>query len=258
MKLYFQIGANRTGGSMDWLILVKIAIVYFAILLLMKFMGKREIGQLSLFDFVIILVIADIAVIGVENTDPPFYIHMLGIFLLGLIQKILAKAMLKWSALRSFFDGKDSPIIIDGKVNIKEMKKQAYNFDDLVTQLRLKNVRSISEVRYAILEANGEISVFKKNEFANETKANYATKTISPITNTKTSQLKNQAGEQQEIYPFPLIVSGKINGRNLKILNLDEAWLMKEIRKKGYKSEKDVYYANYENGKLFIVETCDF
>ncbi|HEY8395321.1 MAG TPA: DUF421 domain-containing protein [Bacilli bacterium] len=250
---------------MDWLILLKVTIVYFAILLLMKFMGKREIGQLSLFDFVIILVIADIAVIGIENTDPPFYIHLLGIFLLGLIQKILAKLMLRWSVLRSFFDGKDSPIIIEGKVNIKEMKKQSYNFDDLITQLRLKNIKSLSEVRFAILEANGEISVFKKEDFtsSSDVSSNSTAKTNSPVTITKASELKKQQNQQnnsqkQEILPFPLIVSGKVNGRNLKILNLSEAWLLKEVRKAGYESVKDVYYANYENGKLFIVETCDF
>ena len=251
---------------MDWLILVKIAIVYFAILLLMKFMGKREIGQLSLFDFVIILVIADIAVIGIENTDPPFYIHLLGIFLLGLIQKVLAKVMLRWSVLRSFFDGKDSPIIIEGKINIKEMKKQSYNIDDLVTQLRLKNIRSISEVRYAILEANGEISVFKKDEFSSpsEVEPNTNTKSPSPVMNIKASELKKQqqqnqnSNQKQDIFPFPLIVSGKINGRNLQLLNLSESWLLKEVRKAGYKSIEDIYYANYENGKLFIVQTCDF
>ena len=244
---------------MDWMILLKIVIVYFLILFLMKFMGKREIGQLSLFDFVIILVIADIAAIGVENTEPPFYVHLIGIFLLCLIQKILAKAMLRFAGLRTFFDGNDSPIIIEGKVNIKEMRRQSYNFDDLITQLRLKNIRSLSEVRFAILEANGEISVFKKSEFPSEgpSKSNSASKTISPVTNTRTSQLKEQGQDKQEIFPFPLVVSGKINKRNLKILNLTEDWLLKEIRKAGYQSEKDIYYANYENGKLFIVETCD-
>ncbi|HHZ12273.1 MAG TPA: DUF421 domain-containing protein, partial [Acholeplasmataceae bacterium] len=117
----------------------------------------------------------------------------------------------------------------------------------------------LSEVRFAILEANGEISVFKKSEFPSEapSKSNSASKTISPVTNTRTSQLKEQGQDKQEIFPFPLVVSGKINKRNLKILNLTEDWLLKEIRKAGYQSEKDIYYANYENGKLFIVETCD-
>ncbi|MDD3999896.1 MAG: DUF421 domain-containing protein [Bacilli bacterium] len=245
---------------MDWLILLKIAIVYFVILLLMKFMGKREIGQLSLFDFVIILVIADIAVIGVENNDQPFYILLIGIFLLGLIQKVLAKLMLKMPKLRSFFDGMDSPIIIDGKINVKEMKKQSYNIDDLISQLRLKNIRSFSEVKYAILEANGEISVFKNDEFyySGTVQSTTHSKTITPISSNKSSAMKENYQSAQDIYPFPLIISGKVNERNLKLLNLDETWLHKEVRKAGYESVEDIYYANYENGKLFIVQTCNF
>jgi uncharacterized membrane protein YcaP (DUF421 family) len=133
--------------------------------------------------------------------------------------------------------------------------------DDLISQLRLKNMRSLSEVRYAILESNGEISVFKKDEFASpsQVEANTNHKTISSITSNKSSEMKqNQNKQGQDIFPFPLIVSGEINGRNLKVLNLDEAWLLKEVKKAGYNSVKDIYYANYENGKLFFVQTCDF
>ncbi|MGB4181205.1 MAG: YetF domain-containing protein, partial [Bacilli bacterium] len=66
------------------------------------------------------------------------------------------------------------------------------------------------------------------------------------------------ASAPEEIYPFPLIVSGKIHKDNLKLLNLSEDWLRKEIKKKGYQSEKEILYANYENKKLFIIETCNF
>lgn len=196
----------------------------------MKFMGKREIGQLSLFDFVVILLIADFVVVGMENNDTPFYIYIIGIFILGLIQKLLAKLMLKIPKLRSLFDGTDSIIVFDGKINLKEMAKQSYNFDDLISQLRLKDVRSLSEVQYVILEPNGKISVFKKES----------------------------NGMEKEIFPFPLIVSGRVVEKNLKILNLSKSWLYEEIRKQGYESFQDIYYANYEDQSLFIVETCDF
>jgi uncharacterized membrane protein YcaP (DUF421 family) len=196
----------------------------------MKFMGKREIGQLSLFDFVVILLIADFVVVGMENNDTPFYMYIIGIFILGLIQKLLAKLMLKIPKLRSLFDGTDSIIVFDGKINLKEMAKQSYNFDDLISQLRLKNVRSLSEVQYVILEPNGKISVFKKES----------------------------NGMEKEIFPFPLIVSGKVIEKNLKILKLNKSWLYEQIRKQGYESFQDIYYANYEDQSLFIVETCDF
>lgn len=234
-------------------ILIKTTIIYFFILLIMKFMGKREIGQLSLFDFVILLLIADVAVMGIDNNDVPFYYFLISIVILAVIQKGLAIILLKFSQLRNFFDGKESLIIIDGKVNIKEMKKQNYNFDDLVVQLRLKNIRSLSEVKYLILEANGEISVFKYNEFE-KVDANIKSKSNNAITTNSSSTIKNNIENKTNIFPFPLIISGKVIKNNLEILKIDEKWLKMKIKEKGYNNIKDIYYANYENNDLFILE----
>lgn len=234
-------------------ILIKTTIIYFFILLIMKFMGKREIGQLSLFDFVILLLIADVAVMGIDNNEVPFYYFLISIVILAVIQKGLAIILLKFSQLRNFFDGKESLIIIDGKVNIKEMKKQNYNFDDLVVQLRLKNIRSLSEVKYLILEANGEISVFKYNEFE-KVDANIKSKSNNAITTNSSSTIKNNIENKTNIFPFPLIISGKVIKNNLEILKIDEKWLKMKIKEKGYNNYEDIYYANYENNDLFILE----
>lgn len=252
---------------MDWLLLVKIVIVYLMILFVMKFMGKREIGQLSLFDFVVLLIIADFAVMGMESKDIPFYIYLIGIALLGVIQKLLALILLRVPKLRNLFDGKQSLIINDGKINLKEMRKQSYNIDDLITQLRLKNVRSLSEVKYAILESNGEISVFKFSDFKNNSSNNNSQagtntndKTVNVLTSNKSGEAINNSSSNspQDIYPFPLIVSGKINYENLDILQIEEKWVLNQIKNIGYQSVKEVYYANYENGELFIAKTCNF
>ena len=232
-------------------IIIKTVIVYFFILLIMKFMGKREIGQLSLFDFVILLLIADASVMGIDNNDIPFYYFLFAILILAIIQKLLAMLLLKFAKFRDFFDGKESLIIIDGKVNINEMKKQNYNFDDLIVQLRLKNVRSLSEVRYLILESNGEISVFKYNEFKKATSSSIGKS--SEMKSGSNSLIKTEQ-EAKNIYPFPVIISGKIKYDNLKILELNETWLKNKIKEKGYKDYKEIYYANYENNDLFILE----
>lgn len=242
---------------MDYWILLKIVIVYILILIVMKFMGKREIGQLSLFDFAVILIIADIAVIGLENKDD-FLVYLMGIVLLGLIQKLLALIQLRFPKIRGIIDDKQSLIIIEGKLNIKEMKKQSYNIDDLIIQLRLKNIRSISEVRFLILETNGDISVFKYDEFKGQGNTqNVSTRTKNPTSNSVSNSLmKEETGK--EIYPFPVIVSGEIVDDSLKILNISKDFVEKEIKRQGYKDIKEIYYANYEYGKLFIAKTCDF
>lgn len=238
-------------------ILIKTTIIYFFILIIMKFMGKREIGQLSLFDFVILLLIADVAVMGIDNEEVPFYIFLIAIIILAAIQKILAIFLLKKPIFRNFFDGKESVIIIEGKANIKEMKKQNYNFDDLVVQLRLKNIRSLSEVRFLILEANGEISIFKYSDYPNSVLSTCKSKANNAITTNSSSSIEN-GSKQEDIFPFPLIISGRVNKDNLKLLNLDEKWLFKKIKEKGYEEFSDVYYANYENGDLFILEIYQF
>lgn len=244
---------------MNYMIIVKIIAIYFIILLIMKFMGKREIGQLSLFDFIVILIIADISVTGLQK-DGEFFIYILGVLALGVIQKFLAFISLRFSSVRVFFDGKQSLIIIDGKLNLKEMRKQNYNIDDLIIQMRLKNIRSISEIRYLILESNGEISTFLFSEFkGNLSKSTpIKSKTQNIVAGSNNAEAVNQNESPQEIYPFPVIVSGKIINENLKILNLSEEFVLKQIKKKGFKDVSEIYYANYENGGLFIAETCDF
>lgn len=232
-------------------LIIKTLAIYFIILLIMKFMGKREIGQLSLFDFVVLLLIADVAVLSIDETEN-FFVYVIPIFILAIIQKILAFALLKVPNLRNFFDGKEAIIIFDGKLNIKEMRKQNYNVDDLLPQLRLKNIKSLSEIRYLFLEPNGEISIFKFND-DNRQNISTASKTLNVVTSDKTALTTGVSIEGISIFPF--ITSGVLHPENLQILKISEDWLKKEMHKQGYYNYKDIYYANYEKGKLFIIDT---
>lgn len=208
-------------------IIMKTVLIYFFVMIIIKFMGKREIGQLSVFDFAVILIIADILSIGVEKNDP-LYFYLLPIVAISVIQKLLAFLMLKVVKLRALIDGKQSNIIVNGVLQLQEMRKQNYNIDDLLVQVRLKDIRSLSEIKDAILETNGQISIFKKTDITVDT----------------------------EIFPFPIIVSGKIQKENLALVNITEVWVKEEVEKSGKKLE-DIIYANYEHQKLFIMETKD-
>jgi uncharacterized membrane protein YcaP (DUF421 family) len=108
------------------------------------------------------------------------------------------------------------------------MKKQRYNFDDLMTQLREKNIRSIADVEFAILESSGSLSVIQK--------------------------LKNN--NEEETHPgditVPLILDGNIEEENLKRINKTNLWLRQELKKKGYRDVKKISFCSYENGKFFI------
>lgn len=205
-------------------ILFKIIIVYIIVMILLKLMGKREIGQVSLFDFAIILIISDILVIGVEQDFKLFSFYIIGVIFLALLQLLISFIILKNRNIRSLFDGKESVIIYDGNINIKEMKKQRYNMDDLITQIRLNGISSISEIKYLIIENNGKVSIYLKKD--------------NPIN------------------PLPLIVSGQIEHNNLRLLKLSEKWLKDKLETRNILI-KDVYYANYEENDLFVISSKD-
>ena len=126
-------------------------------------MGKREVGQLSITDLIVSLLIAELAVISVENYDKSILFSLVPIVILVILQCILSYISLKKPKFRIFLDGNPSIIIKNGKINYKEMLKQRYNLDDLLVQLREKSIKSIEDVDYAVLETNGRLSIFEKS-----------------------------------------------------------------------------------------------
>lgn len=205
-------------------ILLRTFLGYILLTLSMRIMGKREIGELSLFDFLILLSIADIMIIGIENYDQSIWYSILPLVVIVCLQRIVSFLVLKFPTLRNQIDGSESLIIYQGKILIEEMKKENYNMNDLYTQLRLKDIRSIEEVEYAVLENNGNLAVFTFDE------------------------------NSDNIFPLPLIVSGKIIEKNIKYANVNKKWILKELRKQNIKNIKEVYGATLVNNKLKIVK----
>lgn len=197
---------------------------YLLLLILMKFMGKREIGQLSLFDLLILLTIVNIMVLGIEDHEENFWNCLAPMIGIAIIQKVVALICLKWPAIRTLMDGTEVAIIIEGQICVDNMRKQRYNMDDLFVQLREKSVRTIEEVEYAILENNGRLSVFLYSD------------------------------EEDKIKPFPVIVSGRVMKKNLQVLKISEDWVNKEIKRHGYNNVKQIYGAMYDGKNLRITK----
>ena len=124
-------------------------------------MGKREIGELSILDLVVFIMLGDIAVIAIEKYNNPFFHIILPMIILLFLQVILSFVSLKSSKFRKILDGTPSIIINNGKIDEKVMRKQRYNFDDLLTQLREQGIIDVNEVHFAILETSGKLSVIK-------------------------------------------------------------------------------------------------
>ena len=193
---------------------------YFFIVFVYRVMGKREVGQLGIIDLIVSVLIAELVAISLDNTDESIFLAIIPIILLVLCQIGMAILSLNKKGIREMFDGKPSVIINNGKIQLKEMIKQRYNLDDLLTQLRESNYKSISEVDYAILESSGKLSVFKKEK-----------------TDKKT-------------FPLPVIVEGKIEYDTLRLLNKDVGWLLDNLSVE----LENIFYGFYKGGSIYIIK----
>lgn len=195
---------------------------YAFITLIYRFMGKREIGQLGIVDLIVSILIAELAAVSIEQRDESIWLSIIPIFLLLIIQVGMSYVSLKSDKIRSLFDGDPSVIVDHGKINVKEMIKQRYNMEDLLTQLREKHIRSLEEVDYAVLENSGKLSVFKKD-----------------------TKLLGQ-------YPLPVILDGKIDYAVLNHIGKNEEWVAKTLAKDQL-ALSDIFYASYHDRKLFLI-----
>jgi uncharacterized membrane protein YcaP (DUF421 family) len=144
------------------MLVLRTIFVYFFIMIIMRIMGKREIGKLSIFDLVVSIMIAELAVISLESTKTPMVNSLLPITVLFITQITLSYVSLKSQKIRDLVDGKPSILVEHGEIKEEEMKKQRYNLDDLLLQLRENRIHSLSQVEFAILETTGKLTVIPK------------------------------------------------------------------------------------------------
>lgn len=222
---------------MEWTLFYRTAILYLAVLLSVRIMGKREVGQLSAFDLVVAIMIAELGALAIEQVDMPMYLGLVPIAALVILEISLSFLSMKSHAIRGIVDGSPSTVIANGKIIEKELRKLRYNMSDLLGQLREKDVNNIADVQYAVLETSGELSVMLK-----------AAK--RPVT------LKDLGlPVKYEGMPTPLIFDGHVHFKNLRRLQLDEQWLLFELRKQGLDRIKDVLFASLDtDGVLFVSE----
>ncbi|WP_414859354.1 YetF domain-containing protein [Paenibacillus haidiansis] len=223
-------------------------LMYIMVFAVMRIMGKREIGQLSIFDLVISIMVAEIAVLVLEDSKRPLYDGIVPMLTLLLIQIGIAVLSLRYRKLRLWFDGKPSVIIRDGNIDQEEMKKQRYNMDDLLMQLRSQKVDSVGDVEFAVLETSGQLSVFPKEKSgAPKGDAKEMRRREAPFSSVVSKV-------RYEPLPLPLIVDGKVEDNNLKQIGKTRFWLKNQIQAKGVGDFKDIFFCSIDHkGKLYII-----
>ena len=222
------------GSDLMFIVLVRSIVLYFVVVFIMRIMGKRQIGQLQPFELVIALMISELAAMPMQNTSIPLFHGIIPIITLLVLQVLLSILQLKSETARIIFCGKPSILIEKGKINVKEMKSNRLNLNDLLEELRLKNYYNLEDIEYAILETGGQISIIPKSE-------------LEPATR-KDLNIKYS----QDMLPVNLILDGKINNKNLKIINKDKSWLYSQLNKENISSADQVFYAILDSKGKFV------
>ena len=200
-------------------IIIKTIFLYFIIILAYRIMGKKEVGQLSIIDLIVSVLIAELAAISIEQYNSSILISIVPMACLVIIEVLFSYISLKSQTWRKIIDGSPIVIIKEGKLNFNEMRKLRYSLDDLISQLREQGIKNIEEVNYAVLENNGKLSIFK-NEIN---------------------------------YPLPIIMDGKIDKKVLKDMKKTEEWVYELLKNKNLKLEQ-VFYAFYTKNKTYIIK----
>lgn len=212
---------------------LRAVLIYIIVLIVMRLMGKREIGQLQPFEFAISIMIADLATIPMADIGIPITNGIIPIFGLLIMHIIISMLNLKSIRARQIICGQPSILIYRGKIDEKVLKKERFTINELQERLRGSNIINISDVEYAILETNGEVTVVQKPEKRNTIPEDFQ---ITP---------------EYEGLPYDLIIDGEIMHENLKKVGKDENWLRKEAEKFKIKTENVLIFTLDGKGRVF-------
>ena len=208
-------------------------VLYLIVLVVMRLMGKREIGQLQPFELAISIMIADLASIPMTEIGIPIFTGIVPILGLLVMHLILSLINLKSLKAREIICGKPSILIYRGKINEKELKKERFTINELEERLRGNNVVNLGDVEYAILETSGQVTVIQKPEKRNTIPEDF---NIVP---------------EYEGIPYDLVVDGKVMNKNLKAIGKNYNWLKKQVEKFDIKPEEALVVTIDGKGQIF-------
>jgi len=219
------------------IVIIRTIIIYFALLCTMRLLGKRQLGELELSEFVLGSLIADLASHPLQDVGIPMTNGLVPIAVLFCCEIIISWLSLKSVRLRSALFGKPSILIYKGKINQSELRRNRFMIDELAEELRGCNVTDISTVEYAILETCGKLNVI-----------------LFPEQRPLTSEQMNIKPEDTGL-PVTVISDGRLLEANLKHTGHDISWLKKELQKRNVSQVSQVFFMSVDElGKVYFTE----
>ena len=216
------------------LLIIRTAVLYAVTMVSMRVMGKRQIGQLQPFELVVILIISEMATMGVQSNGTPLLNSLLPIITITVLQIAIALINLKSESFRLLVCGRPSFVIRNGEILEEQMRRLRLNTNDLLEQLRAKGYFNVAEVEFALMETNGQLSVMPRAD----------KRPVQP------SDLDLQV--QHEAPAVTLIIDGHIQPQHLQKMGRDEKWLHKKLTAYNISSPADVFFMSVDNlGHIF-------
>ena len=216
-------------------IIYRTFILYLVVVIAMRLMGKRQIGELQPFELATAIMISELAAIPAQDINESIINGIIPIATLLAAQLLISFLSIKSLTIRKLICGKPRILVQNGRLVEKNLRKEMYTVNDLTEQLRMRGITNVGDVEFAVLETNGQLSVINKSQKRPVTAEDIGVKT------------------PYEGLSIDLIIDGVISNENLKMAGLDKKWLIDELKLKGYYSTNDIFYASLDTqGQIFV------
>ena len=213
------------------MVIFRTVLFYFALILVIRLMGKRQVGQMEPSEFVVTMLIANLAAVPLENWEIPVWGGLVPMGIVFVCERLISALCLKSIRARRILCGKPVILIENGKLLEENLRRTRVNLDELSGHLREQGVLAMETVQFAILETNGSVTVFQYPRF-----------TPAP----------EGVGAKEQELPYTVISDGHILRENLRLLGRDEGWLLKKLHGKGLQPEQVLLMTLTQNGEVAV------
>ncbi|MDS0526928.1 DUF421 domain-containing protein [Clostridium sp. SHJSY1] len=217
-------------------IVLQTLIAFFAILLITRILGRQQVAQLTLYEYINGITFGSIAATVATDLGQASRGHIVGLFLFGILTFIMSYVCKNSRTFSKIIDGEPVLVVQDGHIFERNLSKFQYTVDDLNHLLRKKDIFNLQDVKYAILETTGEVSVLK----------------VANKENIKVEDMNLQVAQEELV--TDIIVTGKIIYDNLEKRGVSVNWLTSQLKMMGVKNIEDVYYATLDNNKKIYID----
>lgn len=217
---FFEILSFKGGGNLA-AIFIRTLIIYLSLAVSLKFMGKRQIGELEIGELVSTLILSEVAALPIADPDIPLLNAIIPLLLIVCLEILISFIKNKSERLKRWFDGEPVFLIYRGKLIQSELKKNRISINELLCEIRMQGIGDINDVCYAVLEQNGKLSVFQKNS--------------------------------ENKFTHPIIIDNEVNKKNVHMLGYDEKWLKKQLKRHGAKINEVFLMTVDDSEKISII-----